>query len=367
MIFIGADHRGFNLKARLIERLKADGYQVKDLGNFHLDPSDDYVDFALKVAENVKNVSTNKGILLCGSGVGVEMVANKIDGIRAALVQDEQRAAQSRLHEDANVISLPADILDEYKAYEIIKVFLNTQFSGESRHIRRLEKVKKVEKLKNQITIVPAILATNQKDFEEKIQKINKSIFPKNGWVQIDLMDNKFVKNKSIPTELLKNYHLEYNLEGQLMVEYPEVWIEDLVTVPVERIVFPLEVGGDILGRVKHIKNHSIEAGISINPQTPVEKIRQFVSTIDLVLVMSVEPGFGKQKFIENTINKVKQLDRVRQEGGYGFKIEVDGGVNDENALQLINAGADCLVMGSYLMEGDFNENFQEITNKIQP
>lgn len=145
MIFIGADHRGFELKEWLLERLEEDGYSVRDLGNFHLDPKDDYVDYAKKVAESVKNVATNKGILLCGSGAGVDMVANKIDGIRSALVQDRERAIQARKHEDANVISLPADILEKDEAYEIIKAFLTTDFSGDERHERRLKKMKEVE------------------------------------------------------------------------------------------------------------------------------------------------------------------------------------------------------------------------------
>lgn len=145
MIFIGADHRGFELKERIRRHLEDEGYSVKDLGNYHLDPSDDYVDYAVKVAEATKNVTTNRGILLCGSGAGVDMVANKIDGVRSALVQDVPRAIQARQHEDANVISLPADILTEEEAYDIVKVFLATEFSGESKHVRRLEKMKEVE------------------------------------------------------------------------------------------------------------------------------------------------------------------------------------------------------------------------------
>lgn len=145
MIFIGADHRGFELKERLKKRLMDDGWQITDLGNDHLDPSDDYVIFAEKVAKAVVNDKTNFGIILCGSGAGVDMVANKIDGVRSALVFDVARAKQARSHEDANVISLPADTLDEEEAYEFIKTFLITPFSQEARHIRRLEEMKKIE------------------------------------------------------------------------------------------------------------------------------------------------------------------------------------------------------------------------------
>jgi len=145
MIFLGADHRGYDLKERLKRTLVDEGYQVVDLGNDHWDPQDDYVDFAHKVAEATVGDPQNKGIILCGSGAGVDMVANKIAGIRSALVFDVPRAIQARKHENANVLSLPSDTLDEESAYNIVKAFLLTQFNGELRHIRRLRKLKKVE------------------------------------------------------------------------------------------------------------------------------------------------------------------------------------------------------------------------------
>lgn len=145
MIFIGADHRGFELKERLRKRLEDEGFKITDLGNDHLDPNDDYVIFAEKVAKAVVDEGENKGIILCGSGAGVDMVANKIDGVRSALVFDVARAKQAREHEDANVISLPADTLDEDSAYAIVKTFLITDFSEAERHIRRLKELEKVE------------------------------------------------------------------------------------------------------------------------------------------------------------------------------------------------------------------------------
>lgn len=145
MIYLGADHRGFELKERLKKLLMQEGYEVTDLGNNTKDPQDDYVDFAHKVADAISQNPKNRGIILCGSGAGVDMVANKVMGVRSALVFDVDRAKQAREHEDANVISLPADTLDGEKAWEIVKAFLTTEFSGEPRHIRRLEKLEEVE------------------------------------------------------------------------------------------------------------------------------------------------------------------------------------------------------------------------------
>lgn len=146
MIYIASDHRGFELKQRLFKRLLDEGYQVTDLGNDHYDPDDDYVDFAHKVADATSQDEKNKGIILCGSGAGVDIVANKVPRIRSALVFNATLAKQARAHEDANVISLPADTLDEEGTWEIVKVFLETPFSAEARHIRRLNKLDEVEK-----------------------------------------------------------------------------------------------------------------------------------------------------------------------------------------------------------------------------
>lgn len=145
MIFLGADHRGFNLKEKLKKRLNDAGFEIQDLGNANFEPGDDYVLFAQKVAEAISQNPDSLGVLLCGSGAGVDIVANKVKGIRSALVFDVSRARQAREHENANVLSLPADTLDEDTAWEILTTFLNTKFSGAQRHIRRLEEMKAVE------------------------------------------------------------------------------------------------------------------------------------------------------------------------------------------------------------------------------
>ena len=145
MIYIGADHRGFELKEDLKRRLTADGIEVKDMGNQKLDPLDDYVDYAKAVADQVVKDPKSKGVLICGSGVGVDMAANKIPGVRSCLVFDEKRASQSREHEDANIVCLASDVLISEDAYSIVKAFINTSFTGEERHVRRLNKLKALE------------------------------------------------------------------------------------------------------------------------------------------------------------------------------------------------------------------------------
>ncbi len=145
MIYIGADHRGYQLKEFLKTHLKESNYDFEDVGAHELNPADDYPDFALAAAKKVaEKPDENRGILLCGSGVGVDIVANKIKGIRSALCFDVRQAAISRNDDNTNVLSLPADFVSESAAKEIVKIWLETKFSGEERHIRRVGKIDRI-------------------------------------------------------------------------------------------------------------------------------------------------------------------------------------------------------------------------------
>ncbi len=147
MIYLGADHRGYKLKEGIKKYLSGFNFQFEDLGNAVFDKNDDYVDFAKAVSKNVgKNPLQNKGILFCGSGTGMAIVANKSRGIRAVVAFDEKIAKLSRQHNDANVLCLPADFLTEKKTEKIIISWIKEKFSKEKRHVRRIEKITKIEK-----------------------------------------------------------------------------------------------------------------------------------------------------------------------------------------------------------------------------
>ncbi|OIO52893.1 MAG: ribose 5-phosphate isomerase B [Candidatus Portnoybacteria bacterium CG_4_8_14_3_um_filter_44_15] len=145
MIYIGADHAGYNLKEELKKHLKELGYDFEDLGNKESEPQDDYPDFALKVAQKATE-TREKGIVICGTGIGSCIVANKVRGARAAAVWDEFTAIQSREHNDANILCLGGRVLDAGTAKKIVRLWLETKFSGEERHLRRIRKIKEIEK-----------------------------------------------------------------------------------------------------------------------------------------------------------------------------------------------------------------------------
>lgn len=137
-IFVGADHRGFELKSKLVEYLRGRGYEVSDDGDDKLDPNDDYPQFASRVVTSVlAGQADDRGILLCGSGQGMCMAANRFKGIRAALGYDLQSARISRNDDDSNMLCLPVDLLTNGKANRILDTWLSTPFSGATRYVRR--------------------------------------------------------------------------------------------------------------------------------------------------------------------------------------------------------------------------------------
>jgi ribose 5-phosphate isomerase B len=144
MVYLGADHAGWHLKEELKKYLKELGEEYEDLGNQQLDSKDDYPDFALAVAEKVAQTG-EKGILICATGLGICMAANKVRGVRGAVCHNDFTALQSREHNDANILCLGGKVLDLETAKKIVRVWLETEFTGEERHVRRLEKIKGIE------------------------------------------------------------------------------------------------------------------------------------------------------------------------------------------------------------------------------
>ena len=144
MIYIGADHRGYNLKEALKEYMDEMGLDYEDMGAFELDPNDDFPQFAKLVAEHIHDPD-DRGIVICGSGVGVDEVANKVSGIRCGLAINKEQIRAARHDDDINVLALAADHTSEDDVKEIVKIFLDTDFSGEERYKRRIHEVENIE------------------------------------------------------------------------------------------------------------------------------------------------------------------------------------------------------------------------------
>ena len=144
-IYLGADHRGYELKEKMFTFLTTKGYEVEDFGAYEYKKRDDYTLYAEKVASVVRKSGSSYGILFCGSGVGVDIVANKFDGIRASIGQSIDQVRAGRSDDNMNVLVVASDYVDEETTKEMILTFLKTSFSGKARYKRRLEEIKKIE------------------------------------------------------------------------------------------------------------------------------------------------------------------------------------------------------------------------------
>ncbi len=208
------------------------------------------------------------------------------------------------------------------------------------------------------MVIIPAILAKTKEDFQKDLQKLLNSKTLSSGWVHLDFMDNIFVLNQSInPDDLERVDFGNLKKEAHLMVKNPKDWIEKLITQRFQRIIIHVEIATD--NNINKIKESGIEAGLAINPETPIETLTPFVNNIDTILVMGVHPGFQGQSFIPDTLDRIKKL------ASKGVPLEVDGAVKDTNAKEIVEAGADILISGSFLIKGNPDENLARLKNAL--
>lgn len=194
--------------------------------------------------------------------------------------------------------------------------------------------------------LAPSILSADFSILGEQVQLISDAGA---GLVHVDVMDGHFVPNISFGAPIMKSLN-RWNTspyDVHLMIENPDQYIGDFVTDKTEYIVVHQEACRHLHRTIQNIKSYGIKAGVSLNPATPVSALECVLGELDLVLVMSVNPGFGGQKFIEQTLEKIKQLDAIRKEKGYTYKIEIDGGVSLDNAKMIREAGCDIFVAGS--------------------
>jgi ribulose-phosphate 3-epimerase len=196
--------------------------------------------------------------------------------------------------------------------------------------------------------IAPSVLACDFANLEREIIMLNQS---QADWIHVDIMDGVFVPNLSmgIPVVEAINRHAKKPLDVHLMIVAPENHVEAFQRAGASSISVHVEVCRNLHRNVQQIKDLGCKAGVAINPHTSINELENIIADIDLVCVMSVNPGFGGQKFIEHTYSKVTQLKKMIQQSGSSAKIEIDGGVTLKNAKALIDAGADVLVAGNFV------------------
>ena len=196
--------------------------------------------------------------------------------------------------------------------------------------------------------IAPSILSADFANLQRDVEMINRS---NADWFHVDVMDGVFVPNISFGMPVVKAVHKHATkpLDVHLMIVDPDRYIKDFKACGAAVLTVHYEACTHLHRTLQAIRNEGMMAGVAINPHTPVSALTDILCDVDLVLLMSVNPGFGGQSFIENTFAKLSQLKAIREERGLKFLIEIDGGVNDSNAAKLIHSGADVLVAGNYV------------------
>ena len=192
----------------------------------------------------------------------------------------------------------------------------------------------------------PSILSADFSKLAEEIQMLEKAGAD---YIHIDVMDGHFVPNITIGPVVLKSLAGKTKLpfDVHLMIENPERYLQDFITDNTEFITVHVEACIHAHRVIQQIKGLGVKAGLSLNPATPLNTLESILEELDLVLLMSVNPGFGGQNFIDTTIEKIEKLDEIRNKKNLQFKIEVDGGINLENVEKILSAGADMVVVGA--------------------
>jgi ribulose-phosphate 3-epimerase len=200
--------------------------------------------------------------------------------------------------------------------------------------------------------IAPSVLAADFANIQRDFEMINNS---EADWFHIDIMDGVFVPNISfgMPVMAAMKKHAQKPLDVHLMIVNPDQYISTFKKIGADILTVHYEACPHLHRTIQAIKNEDMKAGVALNPHTPVHLLSDIIKDIDLVCIMSVNPGFGGQSFIENTFDKVKELKSLIINKGANTLIEIDGGVNSHNARSLINAGADVLVAGSFVFKSE--------------
>jgi RpiB/LacA/LacB family sugar-phosphate isomerase len=350
-VFLGADHRGFQLKEKLESELLTQDYQVEDCGAIVYDYTDDYPDIAFAVAEKVKENPGSLGVLLCGSGVGMDIAANKMHGIVAAQIHTVEQAKADKIEHNSNILVFSADVCDLQTIVNAIRTWFSTSF-GKGRHLRRMNKIHFMDNMRNFLIpskplIVPTILESDKAEAEAQMQDYLHFL----PMINFDIIDPKFVEGETIDLdfvlELLAKARSQYPhtmFTVHLMEKDPAQSLYALNNLSNVYTVY-IHHEANISGLAS--KEWSFQLGLTVNPDSNPENTDW--KNYSIIQLMSIIPG-AQGRDIEEYV--LERPDYYRKQGFKGY-IHFDGGVNGDTIERFLQVNPDVLNVGSALSKAD--------------
>lgn len=216
--------------------------------------------------------------------------------------------------------------------------------------------------MNKQIIVSPSILSADFANLERDIKLVED-----NGadWIHVDVMDGHFVPNITLGPAIVKSLRKDVNMvfDTHLMIENPDDYIKDFVDAGSDLIVVHAEACRHLHRTIQNIKSYNVKVGVALNPATSIESIKHIIEDVDMVLIMTVNPGFGGQSFIESMLEKIKELKQLIDDKNLNVDIQVDGGIKPDNIHKVVEAGANIIVAGSAIFN---SENIEETVSLMR-